>query len=146
MTDTSDPIAILLAGYAAAVHAKDVTAFAALYDEEVRCFELWGSWASEGREAWRAMAAGWFGSLGDERVVVTVDGLRTEPVAGDLAAGSAFLRYSAVAPDGRVLRFLDNRITLVARLRDGQWRIVHEHTSAPVEHGSAKAVLQRPGG
>ena len=42
-----------------------------------------------------------------------------------------------------VLRSLSNRMTVVLRRRDGEWKVVHEHTSAPIEHETLKARLQR---
>lgn len=131
-----------LAGYRAAVLAKDVDAFCALYDTDSHVFNMWGRWQHQGLAAWRAITEGWFGSLGEERVVVEFSDVHAEQ-AGDLAFGHAFTRFSAEAADGTPLRSLDNRLTLVMRRRDGAWKIVHQHTSAPIEHGTAKAMLRR---
>lgn len=59
-----------LEAYAAAVHAKDVDAFAALYNDNVHIYDSWGQWQYTGIESWRSMAAEWFSSPGDERVQV----------------------------------------------------------------------------
>src|SRR5438067_11838920 len=81
----------MLEAYAGAVRAKDVDAFAALYADDVRTFDLWSVWSYDGKDAHRAMVSEWFGSLGDdEEVVVEWDEVRAE--AGDDVAGvSAFL-------------------------------------------------------
>ena len=139
---TSDSIARVLAAYQAAVHAKDLDAFCALYDDDVHVFDMWGSWAYQGLPAWRAMAADWFGSLGSERVRVDVADLRVQG-DGDFAAAHAFLRFTAESADGQVLRSLDNRLSLVLQRRAGTWKIVHEHTSAPVDFGTGKVLLRR---
>lgn len=138
----NDPVTAALAGYRAAVLAKDVDAFCALYDADIHVFDMWGRWQHQGLAAWRAMAEGWFGSLGDERVVVEFSDVHAEH-SGDLAFGHAFARFSAEAADGTRLRSLDNRLTLVMRRQADGWKIVHEHTSAPIEHTSTKAMLQR---
>jgi ketosteroid isomerase-like protein len=65
VTDTDQPIRQLLAGYQAAVLAKDVDAFVALYADDVLVYELWGTWTQD-IASWRAMARGWFESLGDQ--------------------------------------------------------------------------------
>lgn len=66
----SESVQSALQAYTDAVYAKDVDAFVAVFDDEVRVFDMWGSWSHDGIEAWRAMAVGWFDSLGDERVRV----------------------------------------------------------------------------
>ncbi|MEH6419334.1 YybH family protein [Pseudomonas sp. CGJS7] len=142
MTDALDPFQQVLQAYAAAVLAKDVEAFVALYDDDVHVFDMWSDWSLRGIEPWRAMASDWFASLGDERVVVEID--RAQSVGGgDVVFGHAFLRYTAFAASGERLRSLDNRISVGMVRRDGRWKIAHEHTSAPIDHAGAKAILQR---
>jgi uncharacterized protein (TIGR02246 family) len=122
----------MLEAYAAAVRAKDVDAFVGLYADDVRNFDLWTRWSYDDRDAWRAMVAEWFGSLGDDEVVeVEFDEVRTQ--AGEnVAALSAFTTYRAVSAAGEELRSMNNRLTWVLRKNgDGTWRIAHEHTSAP---------------
>jgi uncharacterized protein (TIGR02246 family) len=135
-------IARVLGAYQSAVLAKDVEAFCALYDDDVHVFDMWGSWSCRGLPAWRAMAADWFGSLGAERVKVDVADLEVHG-NGDFAAAHAFLRFTAVSPEGQVLRALDNRVSLALQRQAGAWKIVHEHTSAPVDFGTGKVVLRR---
>lgn len=121
----------MLDAYAAAVRAKDVDAFVALYADDLRNFDLWERWSYDDRDAWRAMVQEWFGSLGDDTVVVEFDEVRTQ-TADDVAALSAFTTYRALSPEGEELRSMNNRLTWVLRKdADGTWKIVHEHTSAP---------------
>jgi ketosteroid isomerase-like protein len=68
MDDT--PIRQVMEAYQAAVFAKDVDAIVALYDQDVRVFDLWSTWSYDGAEAWRGMVAGWFDSLGTAQVAV----------------------------------------------------------------------------
>jgi uncharacterized protein (TIGR02246 family) len=122
----------ILEAYAAAVRAKDADAFLALYADDTRNFDLWSVWSYDGKDALREMVAGWFGSLpDDETVAVEFDDVRTVP-GDDVGALSAFTTFAAVAPDGTVLRSMNNRLTWVLRKDgDGAWKIAHEHTSAP---------------
>lgn len=138
----NDPVSAALAAYRAAVLAKDVDAFCALYDADVHVFDMWGQWVHQGMAIWRAMAEGWFGSLGDERVVVEFSEVLGETV-GDLAFGHAFVRFSAQTADGTTLRSMSNRLTLVMRQRAGSWKIVHQHTSSPIDPTSGKPMFQR---
>lgn len=103
---------------------------------------MWGAWSLRGIEAWRGMAVDWFSSLGTERVVVDADEMQST-VIGDLAVGHAVLTYTALSVAGETLRSLDNRITMALRKAGDSWKIFHEHTSAPIDHLSTKAMLQR---
>lgn len=142
MSAGAEPIRQVLARYAQAVLARDVDAFVALYVDDLLVFDMWGSWSLRGIDAWRDMAKSWFGSLGDERVVVRFDDVGGT-VAGDLAFGHAILTYAAHDADGTVLRSLANRVTLGLRRIDGDWKIAHEHSSAPIDHATKQAILRR---
>ena len=138
----NNPFLHALASYAEAVYRKDVEAFAALYDQDVHVFDMWGTWSLRGLTAWRDMASGWFSSLGEERVVVTFDSQESR-VTGDLAIGYAILTYTALAPDGTTLRSLSNRATMALHKTGECWTIFHEHTSAPIDHQSLQAIVSR---
>ena len=140
-TALENPVPAILAAYKAAVFAKDVDAFVALYAGDVRVFDMWGRWEHRGLAAWREMAAGWFGSLGDERVVVDFADVQAE-LAADLASGHAFARFAAIDAAGTELRALNNRFSVVLRREDGAWKIAHEHSSAPLDD-AAKAIFRR---
>jgi uncharacterized protein (TIGR02246 family) len=131
----------LLETYKNAVFQKDVEAFVSIFDEDVRIFDMW-EWVYSGLAPWRAMANNWFGSLGSERVVVRFDEvvIREE---GEMAIVSAFARFAALSEKGEELRYLQNRLTWVVRKNDGVWKIIHEHTSGPVDGGTMKVLLQR---
>jgi len=135
-----DDIAAVLERYARAVLEKDVGAFASLYHADVRVFDAWGHWACDGLHAWRQMARAWFDSLGRERVAVSPENLSIE-VSGELASVSGMLTYTALAPGGEPVRSMRNRLTWVLRERDGAWKVVHEHTSVPLDF-ETKAMLR----
>jgi uncharacterized protein (TIGR02246 family) len=126
----------MLERYAAAVRAQDADAFMELYSDDVRTFDLWQEWTYDGKDALRGMVAEWFGSLGDEEVVaVRFDDVRAQ-TGSDMAAVSAFATFANLSPDGTERRSMNNRLTWILRKEpDGAWKIVHEHTSAPVGEG-----------
>jgi ketosteroid isomerase-like protein len=132
----------LLAAYGKAVFEKDQEAFLSLFDENVRIFDMWGRWSYDGLAAWREMVGGWFSSLGALRDRLTFEAVEFLS-GGDLASITAIARFAAVSPEGEELRFLHNRITLVVRRQSGYWKIVHQHTSAPVDGETLKAILQQ---
>jgi uncharacterized protein (TIGR02246 family) len=142
MTEADAPIRQLLAGYQAAVLAKDVDAFVALYADDALIYELWGQWTHD-IASWREMAKGWFAFLGDATSIVEAADVRTT-VSGDMAMLTAFLTYRAVDAAGQAQRSLDNRLSWMLRQRNGRWQVVHEHTSVPIAHADGKGIFTRP--
>lgn len=141
----SEPIlAPILAAYADAVWRKDAPAFLALYAPGFRGFDLWGDWVQDGVPVLAAMVDDWFGSLGEERVRVTIHDLRETPGV-DLALGEATIRFAAIALDGAEIRSLENRASFVARRSDDGWRILHQHTSVPLDQ-NGQPQFRRPVG
>lgn len=135
-------VAVLLESYRDAVYAKDVEAFIAIFADDVRVFDMWGTWSHDGIDSWREMAVGWFGSLGDELVRVAFDDVQTT-VGDDTAVLSAFVTFAGLSADGEELRSMNNRLTWGLRKTGGTWKVVHEHTSAPVELATGKVDLER---
>ncbi|MGN6798425.1 MAG: YybH family protein [Gaiellaceae bacterium] len=135
-------VGVVLEEYRAAVHAKDVDRFVSIFSDDVRVFDMWGTWSHDGIDSWRGLAEGWFGSLGDELVRVEFDDVQTT-VAGDIAVLSAFLTFAGLSADGEELRSMNNRLTWGLRKIDGAWKVVHEHTSAPVEMATGKVNVKR---
>lgn len=131
----------LFDAYAKAVFEKDIEGFLALFDEDVRVFDMW-AWSYDGSPAWREMVTGWFGSLGADRDVVTFEDVRVTE-NGEMGVASAFARFAAVSEKGEELRFLQNRLTWVVRRNAGAWKIVHEHTSGPVDGATMQVRLRR---
>jgi uncharacterized protein (TIGR02246 family) len=135
-------VAALLESYREAVYAKDVEAFVAIFADDVRVFDMWGAWSHDGIDSWREMAVGWFGSLGDELVRVEFDDVQTT-VGDDTAVLSAFVTFAGLSAEGEELRSMNNRLTWGMRKTGEIWKVVHEHTSAPVEMATGKVDLER---
>ena len=139
MTD-HEPINDLLARYEGAVADKDVDAFVALYDNDVRVFDAWGSWSHDGASEWRRTVEEWFGSVGDDRIAVEFQELDTV-IDGSVTAVHAIVTFKGLTPEGKELRAIDNRLTWTLRqTHEGSWRIVHEHTSVPIDVETSKPV------
>ena len=127
--------------YKQAVFQKDVEAFVSIFDENVRIFDMW-QWTYDGLVSWRQMAKGWFESLGTEKVVVSFDDIQIQ-ATDEMASASAFVRFAAISENGEELRYLQNRLTWVVRKKDEIWKIIHEHTSGPVDGQTLKVHLKR---
>jgi ketosteroid isomerase-like protein len=143
VNDVEKQIGRVIGSYEAAVLAKDVDAFMRLYHPAVRVFDTWGVWLYEDAASWRRAVEGWFTSLGAERVRVRFAEVQTAAEQG-LATVSAIVTYGAESAQGEPLRSMQNRITWVLRETGHVFRIVHEHTSAPIGFEDAKAIFARP--
>jgi uncharacterized protein (TIGR02246 family) len=142
VNEAENPVTHMLRAYKTAVLAKDADAFVALYDEDVCVFDMWGRWSYAGVEAWRSMVQGWFASLGADSVFVETDELEIS-VAGGVAVAHALIGYRNVPANGDEERSMLNRVTWVLRQHGGAWKIVHEHTSAPIDFETSKVILRR---
>ena len=142
MSDTEKEVRRVIGSYEAAVFSRDVEAFMRLYHQTVRVFDAWGVWLYEGAPSWQIAVEGWFASLGSERVKVSFAEVQ---ISGEqaLAMVSAIVTYAAESANGTPLRSMQNRITWVLRETGHVFRIVHEHTSAPIGFEDSKAILAR---
>ncbi len=145
MSDIEKSIERVVETYRSAVHVKDVAALIRLYDPDVRVFDAWGVWSYEGSDAWQRAVEGWFTSLGAERVKVSFDDVQTSAGPG-VAIVSAIVTYAGFSAQGEALRSMQNRLSWGLRKSGHVFRIVHEHTSAPLGFEDSKAILQRDGG
>jgi ketosteroid isomerase-like protein len=137
-----DDIQSLFTTYKTAIFQKDLTAFCSIFDEKVRIFDMWQQWTYEDLPAWREMAKSWFSSLGPDRDVVTFADIQIQ-AHGELALATAFVRFTAVSAEGKELRYLEDRLTWVAKRKQGTWKIIHQHSSAPIDPQSMKVILTR---
>ena len=129
--------------YKSAVLTKEVgDALMALYDKDFFAFDMWDRWSYEGEGPWRQMNQRWLESLGSESVAVELDDVSVVS-GGDIAAAYATVSYKALSETGKKLRSMQNRLTSVAKRKDGTWKILHQHTSAPIDPGAMRAMLHR---
>jgi ketosteroid isomerase-like protein len=128
--------------YKSAVFNKDVDALMGLYDRDFVAFDMWDAWSLVGEGPWREMNQAWLTSLGSESVQVEFDDIKIFPGA-DLAAATATVSYTAMSQKGEALRSMQNRLTWVAKQTNGAWKIVHQHTSAPIDSATMRAKLHR---
>ena len=144
MSEDQLPIIQILSLYSQAIYDKDLEAYLNLYAEDAKIFDLWGpEWAHHDSESWRASTEEWFNSLKDERVEVDFEELQVEQTF-QMGFLSGIVKYSAISPKGKVLRWLENRFTCIVEPRGDSWRITHQHTSGPINPKDLKGRLKRP--
>ena len=142
MSELEEQIKQIFEVYRTTVFAKDVDAFTALYDENIHVFDMWGKWSYDGIQAWRGMVTEWFGSLGNEKVGVDFSDMQIE-AASDIFIAHAIVTYRGLSAEGKELRSMQNRLTLGLKNKNGVWKIIHEHSSAPIAPETLKAILQK---
>jgi ketosteroid isomerase-like protein len=59
---------------------------------------------------------------------------------GNLGFGYSVQYFTAKTPDGKTVRFT-RRVTTVLRKQNGQWKIIHQHMSVPVDIKTGKAEM-----
>ena len=133
---------LLFQTYKTTVFEKDLTGYAAIYDEDVVVFDMWDEWKYVGLRAWLQMVKVWFAGLGTDKEVVTFDVIQVHD-NGDLAVLTAIIKFTGVSSSGEELRYLQNRLTWVARKTADGWKIIHQHTSSPIDFTTMKAILQQ---
>ena len=132
----------LSAAYARYAHERDLEAFLALYAEDVVVFDLSRPTPAVGLPSWRPQVASWFGDLDPADVNVARVQELTVLEQGDLLAAHGTVRYAVLASDGSERYGMTNRLTwLLRRGADGELRIVHEHTSVPVDLDEGRPIL-----
>jgi len=118
--------------YKQAAWDKDTESMINLYDENVLIYDMWAEGYQKGLAGWSAGINDWLGSLGEEKVKVTFEMIELQE-ASDLAFGSALITYQAISTENAVLRGMKNRLTVGFRKEQDEWKVIHQHTSAPID-------------
>ncbi|MBN7816295.1 nuclear transport factor 2 family protein [Algoriphagus pacificus] len=118
--------------YKNAAWNKDVNQMVGLYHENVVIFDMWEHGFQKGLEAWSLEISNWLGSLGDEKVKVDFEMISVQEKS-TVGFASAVVSFQAVGLDQTILRGMKNRISLGFIRDEIGWKVVHQHTSAPID-------------
>lgn len=125
--------------YAQAAWEKDIKTMIGLYDDNVVIFDMWTNGYQISLMEWSNVITDWLSSLGEEKVKVTFEMIDIRE-SGDLGFGSALITYAAISPDNTILRSMKNRITIGFHKKIDTWKVIHQHTSAPI-NSKLEAIL-----
>lgn len=128
--------------YKRAVEAKDVNLFLTIYDPEVVIFDMWGKWIHQGLNDWKKTVQDWFDSLGNDKATVEINDIQ---IITDQCIASlyAIITFKGISESGESSHEMDNRFTWILKSQNGTWKILHEHSSAPIDFESTKVILKR---
>jgi uncharacterized protein (TIGR02246 family) len=130
--------------YRQAVLSHNTDALMDLYAPDVRVFDAWGIWVHQDAPAWRKMVHTWFSSItANEQVHVEFNDVQITQ-GHDLCLVTAIVTYASLTLQGQEIRSMQNRLSWTLSPQSGTWKIIHEHTSAPIGFEDQKAILQRP--
>lgn len=129
--------------YQRTVRERDLPGHLALYSNKILAFDQWGDWQVQGMGPWERIVEEWFGSIAVGETV-EVDFLHAHTLeAPDLAYFTAIAKFAAHDAQGKVIRYLHSRFTAVMRVEKDEWKVIHQHTSCPIDD-SLKGQLQMP--
>lgn len=126
--------------YQSAAWNKDATAMINLYDKQAVIFDMWDQGFLLDPSAWAAVITDWFDSLNNEKVKVEFEMINIQQ-SGNTGFANALIKFQAISKEGNVLRSMKNRITLGFLKAEDDWKVIHQHTSAPISSNNLTAVL-----
>lgn len=120
---------------------KDSSSMIKLYDEHALIFDMWDQGYISNPSEWSKIITDWLGSLGEEKVKVEFEMVKIYQ-SGNVGFASALIQFQAISIDGAELRSMKNRISLgFSKFEDG-WKVIHQHTSAPISSGGLTAMFE----
>ncbi len=132
---------IILESYANAVYNKDIEKFIDLYDKTVHVYDTWNRWIYNDVEELRGMVTEWFDSLGKEKVRVEFNEISVME-SKEQMVWIGDVKFFGLSEDDEVLRSIRNRWTWVIRNDKEGLKIVHEHSSLPINMETFKGIMK----
>lgn len=126
--------------YAKAVDERDVAAFIRLYALDVRIFDAWDTWEYRGALEWQRPISAWLTAHVSEKLTVAFEEVTVQG-SPPFVLVTALVTYGRVSSDETPLGTIQNRLTWILHVHEGRARIVHEHTSVPVDFREMKPFL-----
>lgn len=111
-----------------------------LYHEETIIFDMWDQGYIANSSEWTKIITDWLGSLGDEKVKVEFEMINIHQ-SDNIGFASALIQFQAISGEGLILRSMKNRITLGFKKFEEGWKVIHQHTSAPISSNGLTAIL-----
>jgi ketosteroid isomerase-like protein len=138
MSTETDVIRALVETRLRAVRAKDVDSLGEVLSPNLATFDVVEPMRRSGAQASLARAREWFGSFRDAAIGVETRDMQI--FAGPDAAFAFYLvRFSGQQQTQKIDMWV--RSTLGFAKLNGEWRLVHEHSSVPFNPATGQATL-----
>ena len=132
----------ILQKYSQSILEKDLEGFCSLYDDNVLVYDMWQQWTYKGINEWKKNVHDWFSSLGELRDKVSFDDIEIVEKQ-EMALVTAIVRFAAIDQQAIELRFLQNRFSWVLCKKENGWKIIHQHSSSPIDFETMKPILEK---
>lgn len=120
--------------YKTAVYNQDIELFMELYDDSIHVYDSWNTWEVTSKVQWMNVIENWFNGLKRDMSTLKVsfeDCVITENA--NIAFIYSSVRFSEFNSHNIEFRHLTNRFTLGLKYINNKWKIVHEHSSLPID-------------
>jgi len=136
--ESEQQIRQLFDGWARAFEAKDLDGVMAMYAPNITAFDIVPPLQFRGADNYRKDYSQFFSQFSGP-IHVEVPGMQVE-VSGDTAFAYGLERIAGKTTNGAPVDMW-LRYTEGLKRIDGQWRVVHEHISVPVDMATGKAAM-----
>jgi uncharacterized protein (TIGR02246 family) len=126
-----------LNAWAAALHAKDLDALLALYAPDTVAFDLMPPQQVQGADAYRKNFQRWFAAMPGSIAYETRDVRIT--AGADVAFCHGLSHVTGTRANGERADYWV-RVTIGFQKRNGQWLVIHDHVSMPIDMATQQAV------
>ena len=134
---------VILDNYSRFVRYKDYEGFIGQYAPNLINYDLWQAATYNTMLSWQTNIKKWFDGLGDEYVTVTFRDI-TVYESTNTAFLHGIISFQGHSKEGNVLRAMDNRLSWGLIYLENGWKIVHEHTSLPIDTVTMHPVFKIP--
>lgn len=130
----------LIDRYATAVAELDREAMVSLYSPTLRMFDMVEPWELRGLAAWQARVESWFSDTQGSSPKAIPRDVEIQ-TTNEMALVTMLIAYED-ADDSGTRVSMTNRLTWIAIPDGDDWKIIHEHTSVPLDEESMSPQFQ----
>lgn len=128
--------------YKLVVYNQDINLFMDLYDDSIHIFDSWNTWEIKSKLEWRKVIENWFSGLKRDGSTLRVS--FEDPLIhqdDSIAFIHVSTRFSEFNSHNIEFRHLTNRFTFGLVKKNGDWKIVHEHSSLPIDSDKGSGLF-----
>lgn len=126
--------------YTKAVLNQDKQLMKKLYHTDIVMFDLWNEYYINGKASIDRIVDDWFDSIKTDRVVVEFSNIHFF-IDEKVAHANSIVEYKAYSNKDEILRQIKERMTVCFINENGNWYVINQHTSVPIEMESGKGIL-----
>lgn len=126
--------------YTKAVLNQDKQLMKSLYHTDIVMFDLWNQYCINGKESINKIVDDWFDSIKTDRVVVEFSNIHIF-IDTKVSHANSIVEYKAYSKNDEIQRKIKERITVCLINENGNWSVINQHTSVPIEMEGGKGII-----